>query len=71
MSIQLLDKTRKLTKMLHNNTSSIVNFSDMCGVLSDLLRSNVLVISKTGKVLGISGCEGTAPIGEMLADEVG
>ena len=54
MSVQLLDKTRKINKLLHNNNSSKVVFNDICEVLSEILESNVLVISKKGKVLGIS-----------------
>lgn len=46
MSVQLLDKTRKINKLLHNNNSHKVVFNDICDVLSDILKSNVLVISK-------------------------
>ena len=53
MSVQLLDKTRKINKLLHNNTSKIFVFNDVCRVLSDVLESNVLVISRKGKILGV------------------
>ena len=53
MSVQLLDKTRKINKLLHNNTSKVFVFSDICHVLSDALESNILVISKKGKILGL------------------
>ena len=53
MSVQLLDKTRKINKLLHNNNSHKVVFNDICEVLSNILLSNVLVISRKGKVLGI------------------
>ena len=46
MSVQLLDKTRKINKLLHNNSSSKVVFNDICDVLKDILASNILVISK-------------------------
>lgn len=49
MSVQLLDKTRKINKLLHNNNSSKVVFNDICDVLKDILNSNILVISKKGK----------------------
>ena len=52
MSVQLLDKTRKINKLLHNNNSSKVVFNDICEVLNEILASNVLVVSKKGKVLG-------------------
>ena len=71
MSVQLLDKTRKINKLLHNNHSSRVVFNDICEVLSEILKSNVLVISKKGKVLGISGCDGVEEIKELIEDEVG
>ena len=32
MSVQLLDKTRKIGKLLHNNNSSKVVFNDICQV---------------------------------------
>ncbi len=50
MSVQLLDKTRKINKLLHNNNSSKVVFNDICEVLTEILLSNVLVVSKKGKV---------------------
>ena len=52
MSVQLLDKTRKINRLLHNNNSSKVVFNDICEVLNEILASNVLVVSKKGKVLG-------------------
>ena len=54
MSVQLLDKTRKINKLLHNNNSSKVVFNDICEVLTEILLSNVLVISRKGKILGVS-----------------
>ena len=71
MSVQLLDKTRKINKLLHNNNSSKVVFNDICDVLSDILKSNILVISKKGKVLGIGYSEGVTVIEELVADQVG
>ena len=71
MSVQLLDKTRKINKLLHNNNSSKVVFNDICEVLTEILNSNILVISKKGKVLGISHCEGVEEIQELIVDEVG
>ena len=51
-SIQLLDKTRKINKLLHNNNSQKVVFNDICKVLTEVMNSNVLAISKKGKILG-------------------
>ena len=71
MSVQLLDKTRKINKLLHNNNSSKVVFNDICEVLSEILLSNVLVISRKGKILGVSECEGVEEITELISDKVG
>ena len=70
-SVQLLDKTRKIGKLLHNNNSSKVIFNDICSVMHDILDSNVLVISKKGKVLGVGESEGIETLREMIKDEVG
>lgn len=71
MSVQLLDKTRKINKLLHNNNSSKVVFNDICEVLTGILDSNILVISRKGKVLGTSHSQGIAELTELIADEVG
>ena len=39
MSVQLLDKTRKINKLLHNNNSSKVVFNDICAVMTEILDS--------------------------------
>lgn len=52
-SVQLLDRTRKIGKLLHNNNSSKVVFNDICSVMQEIVDSNVLVISRKGKVLGV------------------
>nr|WP_269141900.1 GTP-sensing pleiotropic transcriptional regulator CodY [Lientehia hominis] len=66
-----MDKTRKINKLLHNNNSSKVVFNDICAVLSDILDSNILVISKKGKVLGVGISEGVEEIEELIEDQVG
>ncbi len=71
MSVQLLDKTRKINKLLHNNNSSKVVFNDICEVLAEILGSNILVISKKGKILGTSRCGKAEEIQELISDEVG
>ena len=58
MSVELLDKTRRINKLLHNNNTSKVVFTDICEVMTEILSSNVLVISKKGKVLGVERCRG-------------
>lgn len=71
MSVQLLDKTRKINKLLHNSSTSKVVFNDICDVLTDILDSNVLVLSKKGKVLGIGRCEGVQELHELIVGQVG
>ena len=71
MGVQLLDKTRKINKLLHNNNSNMVVFNDICEVLSDILESDILVISKKGKVLGIKNRAGIDMIKELISNSVG
>lgn len=70
-SVQLLDKTRKINTLLHNNSSQKVVFNDICSVMSEILNSNVLVISRKGKVLGISTRDSIEEITELIEDKVG
>ena len=70
-SVQLLDKTRKIGKLLHNNNSGKVVFNDICDVLKDILGSNVLVISRKGKVLGVGDLDMVESIMELIVDHVG
>ena len=71
MSVQLLDKTRKIGKLLHNNNSSKVVFNDICSVLTEILDSSILVISKKGKALGLSHADGTKDLTQLIVDKVG
>lgn len=57
--------------LLHNNDSSKVVFTDICNVMKEILCSNVLVISRKGKVLGIGKAEGVDEIDELISDKVG
>ena len=71
MSVELLDKTRKINNLLHNNNSHKVVFNDICVVLSDILDSNVLVISKKGKILGVKNRDDVKEITQYIKDSVG
>jgi len=71
LSVQLLDKTRKINRLLHNNDSTKVVFNDICNVMMETLNSNILVISKKGKVLGVCQCGGVEEIVELISDKVG
>ncbi len=70
-SVQLLDKTRKIGKLLHNSNSGKVVFNDICRVLCDILSSNMFVISKKGKVLGIGESANVESLSGLLVDNVG
>ncbi|MFI3176179.1 MAG: GTP-sensing pleiotropic transcriptional regulator CodY [Eubacteriales bacterium] len=70
-SVQLLDRTRKIGQLLHNNDTSKVVFNDICNVLQEIVSSHVLVISKKGKVLGASRVEGAAQMKELIVNHVG
>ncbi len=71
MSVQLLDKTRKIGQLLHNNNSSKVVFDDICTILTEIMSSNVLVISRKGKILGSSKVEDMGELGQMISHQVG
>jgi transcriptional pleiotropic repressor len=71
MSVQLLDKTRKINRLLHNNSTQKVIFSDICEILSEVLASDILVISKKGKVLGVGLKQGIEEITDLIDDTVG
>lgn len=70
-SVQLLDKTRKIGKLLHNNSQGKVIFNDICKVLCETLNSNVLVISRKGKALGVGKAQEIDLIDELLTNKVG
>lgn len=72
MSVQLLDKTRKIGKLLHNNNNrSKVVFNDICKVLTEILDSSCMVFSKKGKALGLSFRQDGHELTEMITDKVG
>ena len=53
-SVRLLDDTRKINAILHRKNSGKVAFNDICDAMRSVLDSNVLVLSKKGKILGMS-----------------
>ncbi len=71
MGVQLLDKTRKIEKLLHNNSSNKIIFNDICSVLSEIMDSNVMIISKKGKVLGSKSRNDIGIIDELKNYQVG
>ena len=61
----------KNQQALHNNNSTKVVFNDICKVMMECLESNILVISRKGKVLGVAVCPGVEEIRELIVDNVG
>lgn len=53
MSLELLDKTRKINQLLNQQESEKVDFNEFCHILSQEMMVNVLLISRKGKILGL------------------
>ncbi|MBP3729746.1 MAG: GTP-sensing pleiotropic transcriptional regulator CodY [Lachnospiraceae bacterium] len=53
MSVQLLDKMRRINKLLHYDDRNVVFFGDICRVMSVEMNAGVVVISGKGKILGL------------------
>lgn len=54
----LLNKTRMLNKILQKFGAEPVVFDDICNLLSEILKSNVYIISRKGKILGYNLFDG-------------
>ncbi|MDN5330955.1 MAG: transcriptional pleiotropic repressor [Tepidanaerobacteraceae bacterium] len=52
MSSDLLEKTRRINKLLQRSAGYPVDFSEVCKILSEVLNANAYVASRKGKVLG-------------------
>ena len=71
MSLELLDKTRKINRLLTEQETEKVNFTEFCDVLSLALESSVLLASRKGKVLGMKEREGTDIIPQLSGIKLG
>lgn len=71
MSVELLDRTRKINKLLQKTGTQRVIFSDICEVMSDILESTVLVLSKKGKLLAQFHMKTIDTIEELFVSEYG
>ncbi len=69
-SVRLLDDTRKINAILHRKNSGKVAFNDICDAMRAVLDSNVLVLSKKGKILGMSSGTGFSEIGDFAGLKV-
>ena len=70
-NVVLLDNTRKIEKLIHNNDTGKVVFNDICRVMSEILHAHILVISKKGKVLGVGECSSVDTARGLIVEEVG
>lgn len=52
--MNLLSKTRKVNAMLQASAGKPVNFKEMADTLGDIIDCNVFIVSRKGKLLGIS-----------------
>ncbi|MEW9676687.1 GTP-sensing pleiotropic transcriptional regulator CodY [Lentibacillus sp. L22] len=52
--MELLDRARKINAMLQKAGAKPVNFNDMSATLRDVINSNVFIVSRRGKLLGIA-----------------
>lgn len=50
----ILSNVRKLNWLLQESPTGAFSFSEMCGILSDMLDANVYVANVRGKVLGVA-----------------
>lgn len=53
----LLDKTRKLNKILQKTGAEAVAFEDICKLLSEVMASNIYLVNKKGRILGYAFSE--------------
>ncbi len=70
-SVRLLDDTRKINSILHRKNSGKVAFNDICDAMRSVLNSNVIVLSRKGKVLGMGTSSGIEKIDAISDIKVG
>ena len=52
----LLEKVRKVNKVLQMTGPQPVSFKELCNIISEVLNANVYIISRKGRVLGYGLC---------------
>ena len=70
-NVQLLDRTRKIAGLLHQNNEGKVLFDDICRVICDCLGVNCLVFSRKGKILGTQSVSDLPEISDLSGIKVG
>ncbi|WP_105618066.1 GTP-sensing pleiotropic transcriptional regulator CodY [Vallitalea okinawensis] len=71
MSVDLLEKIRKVNSLLQRTGFQPVIFNDICKMLGDVIDANVMVISKKGKVLGLFQNEDMGMIKDLEETTIG
>lgn len=54
----LLEKTRMLNRILQKSGTDPVSFSEICNLLSNVMKCNVYIVGKKGNILGYNFSEG-------------
>ncbi len=70
---KLLEKSRRVNRLLQRSAGHPVNFEEMAQLLSELIQANVYVVSRRGKILGyalLDGFECDVMVKEVLTPEV-
>lgn len=70
---QLLERTRRINRLLQRSAGHPVNFEEMAKMLSELIQANVYVVSRRGKILGyalLDSFECDIMVKEVLSPEV-
>ncbi len=52
--MKLLDKARDINFMLQKTAGKAVNFNNMSETLQQVIESNIFIVSRRGKLLGVS-----------------
>jgi transcriptional pleiotropic repressor len=65
----LLEKTRRINRLLQKSAGNQVSFAEMAQVLRDLIDADVYVVSRRGKILGGALAGGADITGNLLQDE--
>ncbi|MCQ6274808.1 GTP-sensing pleiotropic transcriptional regulator CodY [Bacillus sp. V3B] len=52
--MNLLSKTRKINALLQKAAGKSVNFKEMAETLSDIIEANIFIVSRRGKLLGVT-----------------
>lgn len=53
MSVQLLDRIRKVNRLLHNNAGYKISVDEVCGLLGKLILSDVFLVDSSGILIGV------------------